>query len=324
MKKQLELKPRISVIIPSHNRYHVLRDVLYGLEKQDCSKYSYEVIVVDDGSTDETAEFLNKFSNQTTMNFRPVIGKCGSASASRNLGIEHAKGDYILFLDADTIPEEALVLRHLQHQNHFGDSKVCIIGQVSMSPELDHARQARLWETEFNFEQADLIELEWWKYRTANTSVKKSLLEKLGGFNTKLLAAEDTEIAYRLSQTNVRFYYDESIIATHYHPIDLENYLQKGEVYGQAVGRWYQMNPELRRDLVMRYGVYAVELPLESKIKYFMRSLVVNRVTLPIIVFLGRLVRQYWFMASDGLYKCAYKYRIRRAFRQSMAAATKS
>ncbi len=323
MNQQLKVKPKISVVIPSHNRYNVLRDVLYGLEKQDCSKYSYEVIVVDDGSTDETAQFLNKFSSQTAMNFRPVIGKCGSASASRNLGIEHAKGDYILFLDADTIPEETLVLRHLQHQNHFGDAKVCILGKVSMSPELDHADQARHWETEFYFDQADLVELEWWKYRTANTSVKKSLLEKLGGFNTKLLAAEDTELAYRLSQTDVHFYYDESIVATHYHPIDLENYLQKAAIYGQAVGRWYQMNPELRCDLVMRYGVYAVELPLESKLKYFIRSLIVNRATLPVIVFLGRLVRRYWFMASDGLYKCAYKYRIRRAFRQSMAAATK-
>lgn len=323
MEKQLDLKPKISVIIPSHNRHLVLRDVLHGLEKQDCSKYSYEVIVVDDGSTDETAEFLHRFSRQTTMNFRPVIGKCGSASASRNLGINRAKGDYILFLDADTIPEETLVLRHLQHQNHFGDAKVCILGQVSMAPELDQPDQARLWETEFNFEQADLVELEWWKYRTANTSIKKSLLKQLGGFNNKLLAAEDTELAYRLSQTDVRFYYDESIVAIHYHPIDLDNYLQKASVYGQAVGRWYQMNPELRRDLVMRYGVFAVELPLESKVKYFIRSLIVNRATLPVIVFLGKLVRRYWFIASDALYKCAYKYRIRRAFRQSMAAATK-
>ncbi len=321
-KTALGLQPRISVVIPTRNRAAALKRVLYALEKQDSSRYSFEVIVVDDGSTDITPAFLASFAAQTPLNFKYLLGKEGSAGAARNLGVSRASGDYILFLDTDTIPGSDLVRKHLSLQNKFANSPVCIMGRVSMSPELEVVSQARLWETELDAGDGRLEKVDWWTYRTANTSLKRELYQQIGGFNPKLIAAEDTELAYRLAQRNVRFYYDSSIHAVHYHPMTIDDYLFKGTMYGQAVACWYGESPELRKDLAKRYGIYAVEISTGKKIKYLLRAIFVNRFTLPFIVLCGRTCRNIWFQVSDSLYKCAYRYRVRRAFRESLSTVS--
>jgi len=319
VKTPMSLQPKISVVIPTRNRYSALKRVLHALERQDSSRYSFEVIVVDDGSTDITPAFLAGFSKQTLLNFKYFIGKGESAGAARNYGVAQAKGEYLLFLDTDTIPGSDVVRKHLQLQNKFADSPVCIMGRVTMSPELVVETQARVWETELHVGHDRLEEVDWWTYRTANTSFKRELYNRCGGFNPKLVAAEDTELAYRLNQLNVRFYYDDTIHAVHYHPMTIRDYLRKGDMYGRAVAYWYAKDPELRPALAQRYGVYAMEISSTKKMKYLLRTIFVNRLTLPIIVMLGKKSRKFWFELSDNLYKCAYRYQVRRAFRESLA-----
>ncbi|MBN1999983.1 glycosyltransferase [candidate division KSB1 bacterium] len=314
--------PKISVIIPTKNRCDILKKVLFALQMQDCAIQDFEVIVSDDGSSEKTLLFLKEFQKQTALNMKFLPGPGRSASYARNQAIRFASGEWILFLDSDTIPHSDLVRKHIQRHISMDDDSICLVGQVVMAEELDRPEQARQWEHRKDWNGGDLNEIKWWKYRTGNTSLKRYLWDRVQGFNERLVAAEDTEFAYRLFKLGIRFICDDQLVVTHYHPMNLNEYLEKAELYGQAVAEWYIQNRELRFQLVRRYGVPAPEMPMTKKIRYAIRSMIVNRLTIKTIVVIGRLFRRHWFHISDVLYQCAYRYFTRRSFKKTIAHAT--
>ncbi len=102
----------LSIVIPTFNRRASLAKVLTGLEIQTCSSKSYEVIVVSDGSTDGTDRFLQEY--RPSFALRPVYQSNQGVGSARNIGVEHAKSDYILFLDDDVCPVPELVYEHIR------------------------------------------------------------------------------------------------------------------------------------------------------------------------------------------------------------------
>jgi len=306
--------PEISVIIPSRNRRDVLEKTLLALEEQQCPADIFQVIIVDDNSSDDTFAMVNEYIRRGKINLIYAKSNGKSAGNARNKGIAQAIGDILLFLDADTIPDKDVIAKHLQLYQQF-DRPVCIIGDVLMASELENSGQARLWDTKIDLKVRGFQKLGWWQYRTANSSLKWSVINSVGGFNENLVAAEDTELAFRLSKIGIEFFYINEIRVTHYHPMNLRGYLEKGTLYGKGVGYWYKKNPELRKQLVQRYGVYAPELPVIKRIKYVIRMLIVNRYTVPCIITAGRLIRRFWLLGSDILYKCAFRFHTRLAFR---------
>ena len=86
---------KVSVIIPTYNRSSVLSRAIDSVLRQ--SFKDFELIVVDDGSTDNTKELIEKYSDQITYIYQDNKG----VSAARNKGLEHAKGEWIAFLDSD-------------------------------------------------------------------------------------------------------------------------------------------------------------------------------------------------------------------------------
>ena len=209
---------KISAIIPTRNRCSALMRVLNALEGQKCSKDLFEVIVIDDGSTDNTVSIVETFSAESSLKMCLVKGAGISAGDARNRGVASATGDYLIFLDSDSIPNPEFIKRHLQLQESFSESNGCIIGRVTMSPELATKKQARQWETDINVQINQIEEVDWWMFRTSNASLSRSLFSRCGGFHAHLVAAEDTEIAYRISKLGARFYYAPHVSAEHYHP----------------------------------------------------------------------------------------------------------
>ena len=100
---------KISVIIPAFNIANELTDCLESLERQSLSKCSYEVIIVDDYSLDDTFEIASQHSGGE-MNVRCYrLGRNGGPGIARNKGIDEAKGDFVVFLDGDDfLPDYAL------------------------------------------------------------------------------------------------------------------------------------------------------------------------------------------------------------------------
>jgi glycosyltransferase involved in cell wall biosynthesis len=89
--------PKVSVIIPTYNRADFIEDAV---ESVLCQTYKdYEIIIVDDGSTDSTKDVLQKFHNK----IRYIYKNNGGEASARNTGIKHAQGEYIAFLDSDDL-----------------------------------------------------------------------------------------------------------------------------------------------------------------------------------------------------------------------------
>lgn len=318
IRQQTNNEVEFSVIIPTKDRLQTLTKVLSGLEKQTFPKKKFEVLVVDDLSHDGTSEFLSSYQKTTPLNFRCLEGQGKTAGAARNIGLFQARGDFVLFLDSDTIPQIDVLHLHSLWQTHF-TGKNCILGRITMSDLLDMEEQARVNDTVLKVGLDSLAELEWQDYRTANTSLGRELCLRAGGFDEKLVAAEDTEFSSRLvEQLSIRYYYVNDIEVIHHHPITQKNYFEKGTQYGQAVAVWYQKAPQLRPVLVSRYGVFAVEMSLFKKIKYIIRAILVNRFTIPTISMCGQRLRQHFFNVSDRLFKCVFRYQLRRAFRSNL------
>lgn len=89
--------PRVSVVIPTHNRVHLLPRALQSVRDQTFK--DIEIIIVDDGSTDGTQEYVSALGDPLVRYVRHDVGKGGSAA--RNTGMDHARGQYIAFLDDD-------------------------------------------------------------------------------------------------------------------------------------------------------------------------------------------------------------------------------
>ncbi len=107
----------ISVVIAAHNQRDRLRLVLSGLAVQTFSEGQFEVIVVDDGSTDGTGEFLRAYE-QLPIKVIPLhtnVGRC----RARNIGIAEARGDLIAFLDGDALPGPGWLAQHWHLFQHY-------------------------------------------------------------------------------------------------------------------------------------------------------------------------------------------------------------
>lgn len=90
--------PKVSIIIPCYNQEEFLRQALEGLQEQSCK--DFECIIVDDGSTDSSAQIADNFA-QTDHRFKLIRKPNGGTATARNAGLKAASGEYVQFLDAD-------------------------------------------------------------------------------------------------------------------------------------------------------------------------------------------------------------------------------
>ncbi|MDZ7723106.1 MAG: hypothetical protein U5R06_09960 [candidate division KSB1 bacterium] len=204
--------------------------------------------------------------------------------------------------------------KHLEWSRRLGET-ACLVGNNQVSMELTPAEQVRIPENRFQ-SAPTLTKIDWPEYRTGNSSMARRLCEQAGGFDDALKAAEDTEIAARLADLAVQFYYVPEIKAVHHHPLDLNGFFTKAALYGQAAACWYQKAPAHRRLLTYRYGVYARELSWYKKMKYILRFLFINRYTVAGIIIFGKRLKP---VLSEKLYRIVFQYHTRQAFKQQIA-----
>ena len=303
----------ISVIIPARDRLLVLQRVLEGLAEQDLEPTCFQVLVVDDGGHDGAFTYVEKRRASTPFALIPLKGRGRGAGAARNLAVTASTGRVLLFLDADTIPSPSLVRAHLALHSPAGRNE-CHLGRIDMSEESKQPGQARWNELRLTADHPATGEINFRRYRTANTSISRSAFDLAGGFEESLPAAEDLELAFRLARQGMRFYYHDDIVAVHHHPIHLDDYFQKGLLYGLAVARWSSMHPELHVELARRFGLYDADLTLYERWRYGLKVLLVNAVSIRMLTALASGVRRRWFSASDRLYKALYGYFLRKSY----------
>jgi glycosyltransferase involved in cell wall biosynthesis len=184
---------RVSVVIPARNAAKTLDATLASVAAQTFQ--DWEVIVVDDGSIDTTRAVLQARA-ATDARFRIVTGFGRGVSAARNLGVRHAQGRYIAFLDADDLWTSHKLAAHLSFLQRHRDVGLSFDRVQFLTPdgrETSTVSSAPSGE----MEPADMLAEN--PASTASTLVvRRSVLDDLGGFDEEMRFAEDLEFMVRV------------------------------------------------------------------------------------------------------------------------------
>lgn len=226
--------PSITVIMPTYNRLAQLQKVLSGLERQSHPLTDFEVVIVSDGSTDGTNEFLHTYA--APLNLRSFVQSNQGAAAARNLGIQMAQGNLIIFLDDDVVPEPQFVAEHVRmHQGNQDD--IVVLGPMLTPPDFTlkpwvHWEQAMLYK-----QYGDIAAGRWQptarQFYTGNASLARHHLLAVGGFDTTFRRAEDVELAYRLAEHGLTFLFNPQAVGYHYADRSFASWLQTPYLYGR-------------------------------------------------------------------------------------------
>ena len=240
--------PEVSVVIPTHDRLHMLAEVLAALEAQEGAP-SFEVVVVDDGSRDGTAEWLRARRNALTL--RVLTQENAGPAAARNTGVAVAAGRWVAFLGDDTVPARGWLAAHREaHRRRGDDPHLAVLGYTGWHPRMrltpflryinEHGLQfgyALIQDPEdvpFNF------------FYTSNLSLPRDLLlAEPFDLSFPYAAWEDIEVAYRLKKRGLRMVYEPGATVAHDHPTDFRRFAERQERAGYCAVVFYRLHPEL-------------------------------------------------------------------------------
>lgn len=205
---------KVSIIIPAYNAAATLDKCLCACEQQTLKPV--EIIVVDDGSADDTARIAEQYP------VRYVHQENAGPAAARNRGAAEATGDIIAYTDSDCVPEanwlEDLVAG-------FSDDAVVAVGGTYgiVNPE---SFLARIIHEEILFRHARL-EDEVDFLGSFNVAYRKDAFEAVGGFDKDytMASGEDNDLAYVLADQGGVLRFRPSAVVNHFHPIDIHKYL---------------------------------------------------------------------------------------------------
>jgi len=237
-----------SVVIPTYRRPDTLFAVLEALAGQKTPP-DFEVVVVDDGSGDDTPMRLGAF--RAPYPFRFLTQTNAGPAAARNRGVREAQGTTILFLGDDTVPEAELLAVHASAHAERRPYPVAVLGYTTwplglkVSPFLHHINEYGL---QFGYGLiADPEAVPFNFFYTSNVSLPRGLLLDVGLFDTSFphAAWEDIEVAYRLMQRGMRMLYRPAAIARHHHDITFASFRRRQEKAGEAAAIFYEKHPEL-------------------------------------------------------------------------------
>ncbi|MDQ1739525.1 MAG: hypothetical protein QOE53_1177 [Pseudonocardiales bacterium] len=238
--------PACSVIIPTYNRAGLLAHTLDSLVRQDLPRAEFEVLVVDDGSSDHTAELAESYRDRLELRyfFQPDEG--WRVAQARNVGLANAAGAVCVMVDSGVVLHSGCLRAHLDsHQQAEGP--VAVVGYVygfgadgreaaEMIRTLDEGgfgdpdgllqlmRETGRWldvREPFYVKYADDFAglpapwIVWW---TCNVSAPTDRLRAVGGFDEQIRSwgGEDLELAYRLHLDGVRFVLNRAASSIHY------------------------------------------------------------------------------------------------------------
>lgn len=228
---------QISVIIPTYNRRVILRKALEALSRQTLDRRAYEVIVIDDGSTDGTQEMIQQLKTPYSLVYR-FTSRRGPAAA-RNLGLKLARADLIVFIDSDIVVNEEFLEAHLKahtEPHYIGH------GPVIHTDNLDDPTSA-------SFKVTDISRA---FFATGNASIRKEHLFAAGLFDESFVEYgwEDLELGIRLRRLGLKavkvpkargYHYKKKLAA-----VDVPIWRQRERERGHTAVAFYRKVPTAR------------------------------------------------------------------------------
>ena len=235
-----------SVVVPTYNRQPILEKCLKALERQDLADGSkvtdYEIILVDDGSTDGTLAWLQENAAEFP-HVRSLAQDHQGPAAARNLGVTCSTGDTIIFIDSDLVVTEHFLQAHvdglMQGQLKWGSDRIFTYGLVINTCNFDNPTAEPYKLTDFSAAY----------FATGNVAIARHWLEEAGLFDTRfqLYGWEDLELGVRLKQLGLKLIKCPAAVGYHWHPPfalkQIPNLIDKEIQRGRMGVMFYQKHP---------------------------------------------------------------------------------
>ena len=236
----MEEKPYISVVIPVKNGGSDFEQCLQGIRSSEYK--NYELLVVNDASTDDTPKLAEKygarllhtadypFEHKPDFPFQDSMGPAGA----RNIGVQHAKGEIIYFIDGDVVPKKDNLSRIVKIFKEQKDI-AAVFGSYDDSPGHNNflSQYRNLLHTYIH--QISLVDAE--TFWTGCGAVRKDVFLKMSGFNLKtfrLPSIEDIDLGYRMKDAGYKIYLDKKLRVKHLKEWTFKSML-KTDVFHRAI-----------------------------------------------------------------------------------------
>lgn len=228
--------PQLSVVIPTYNRADILMTSLERLDS-DQSRADFEIIVVSDGATDDTAARVSsqRFDHPVRLVEQPNQG----AAAARNHGASLARADHVLFLDDDMRAADGLIDAHVAAFDGDVDAVVGRIGHDPASPRTILGRYVERWANDFHQQLLEHGVTNYEDVLSGHVAVSKTIFEALGGFDENFTedgryGNEDLDFAIRLLESGATVTYCAEARADQYYAVTAAARLQQARDLARA------------------------------------------------------------------------------------------
>ncbi len=255
--------PDLSVIIPTYNNRETLRKTLLTLFAQTFPPDRYEIIILDDGSTDETDAMIKTLRSPVGLTYCWQENR--GRAAARNAGARLAHGRILLYLDSDIFTSPDLLQRHYHYYQAY-PGPIGVQGRTVVHPESKVTPFMKTKELFPDLTRRKRIDLTPYSFITRNVSIRAEDLWAVGGFDESFpgYGWEDIELGLRLHANGVRLFYDPAAIGYHYDVETLDRTCAK--LYQAGVGAVYFWRKHDRRHGL---GVFLEIHPLMLPLKWF-------------------------------------------------------
>lgn len=226
----------------------MLAQSLESLARQTLSPNQYEVVVVDDGSTDETADVCERFRSRVQLRYAAIANS--GISAAKNLGLFMSEAPIALFLDDDDVADSGLLRAHIDAHARHRDENIAVLGFTTWDPRLE-VTPVMEYVTEigqllFSYRSiADGQQLDYTYFWGGRSSCKRRFLSQHGIFNQDFRAIiEDIELAYRLSKHGLRVVHVRTAASFMARPITFDDFCRRCVRQGDAHRRFSMLHSE--------------------------------------------------------------------------------
>jgi len=226
-----------SVIVPTFNRCNELKELLDSFTKQTIDNKLFEIIIVDDGSTDETEDFLSKFTPDANFKLSLIKQEHKGPGEARNLGMKHSNGKYLVFIDSDCIADKNWLLAYereikIQKPIAFGGPDKVLPEFSPMQKAIDYSMTSFITTGGIRGNSKKKIS----KYypRSFNMGVRADVVSKIGGMN-KLRHGQDIEFSNRIISTGGKVIRVVNAVVYHKRRMSIKKFFR--QVFNWGVAR---------------------------------------------------------------------------------------
>ncbi|HSE45975.1 MAG TPA: glycosyltransferase family 2 protein, partial [Gemmatimonadales bacterium] len=248
-------RPDISVIIPTHNRPASLLRLLHALREGSFPATRFEVVVVADGCTDDTATIVRHIPFPFPVEVLEQNPGRG-AGAARNLGATHASGELLVFLDDDIEPLPTLLAEHHRAHDEAGDSAVAIGPPLPVrAPDsnLGTIEAWAWWEGQLARMSTPGHRFSFEEVFSGDLSIPAELFRAVGGFDVTFNCREDSELGLRLIKRGTRVLFVPAAGGWHHELRDHRRLIRRKRAEGEADVRLARLHPEVWPALLLAW-----------------------------------------------------------------------